>query len=254
MKFAFSLVVLLVLPVLGLSQGHQTELKALDKTENWQYPYKVDDDKRKKLIDALNEFKNPVDVSDLFTKLGEPDRIDDLSKESKPLSHFETGFLDGSKDVYSFRLIWFARKASKSPGLSDSWLAAYVDKDRKTVSVIHSNYLQTGQGSGIGTGNGTSIGQGPPSDPTSSVRILSKAPANPTEAACRENFSGSVILRVTFLASGEIGAVAVTKAAPYGLDEPAIAAARRLRFQPAKVNGVPTTVTKLVEYKFTCSQ
>src|SRR5436190_2192033 len=112
--------------------------------------------------------------------------------------------------------------------------------------------LETASGRGTGQGSGIGVGQGPPKSgaPTTGVRILAKAKANSTEAACRENFSGNVILRITFLASGEIGTVAVAKGAPYGLVEQAIAAAKTIRFEPAKVNGVLTSVTKLVEYTF----
>jgi hypothetical protein len=215
MKFFAVLSMILILACVGLGQrpeireSTQTELKALDQTESWQYPYKIADVKRQKLLDVLKNFKDTVEVGDIFGKLGKPDRIDDLSKSSKPLSHFEDGFVDGSNDRYSFRCIWFARKASKSPGLSDSWLAAYVDKGQKTVSVIHSNYLQPaeivspgssdGQGSGIGTGRGVG-GSGPPA---TGLKILSKPRPSFTEKACQQNFSGTVILRVTFLASAK---------------------------------------------------
>ncbi|MBK6724521.1 MAG: energy transducer TonB [Acidobacteria bacterium] len=76
-----------------------------------------------------------------------------------------------------------------------------------------------------------------------------------TDMACREKFSGTVILRVTFLASSEIGSIEVIKAAPYGLTEQSIAAAKRMTFEPARTNGVNTTVKKLVEFGFdNCSQ
>jgi hypothetical protein len=118
------------------------KLGPFDETEKWEYPYEASDEKRQKLLQALNDFKGPIPVKELISKIGKPDRIDDLSTKSKPLSHYETGFLAGSKDKYSYRCIWFARKYSKSPGLSDSWLAAYIDKDEKTVSVIHQNWLK----------------------------------------------------------------------------------------------------------------
>jgi len=113
-----------------------------DETENWQYPYQAAESKKQQLLDMLNNFKEPVSVGDLIRKLGKPDRIDDLRKEYKPLSPYEAGFLARNKDSYSYRCIWFARKYSKAPGLSDSWLAAYVDKNEKTVSVIHQNWLK----------------------------------------------------------------------------------------------------------------
>jgi hypothetical protein len=58
-------------------------------------------------------------------------------------------------------------------------------------------------------------------------------------------------LRVTFLASGQIGGIASVNGQPYGLTEQAIAAARQLKFEPAKRNGVPQTVIKQVQYSFT---
>src|SRR5437763_843039 len=92
-------------------------LSPMDETESWQYPYQAPEEKIQKLLGVLNEFKDPMPVSDLFHKLGRPDRIDDLRKESKPLSHYESGFMSGNKERFSYRCIWFARKASKSPGL-----------------------------------------------------------------------------------------------------------------------------------------
>lgn len=117
-------------------------LRSGDVSGNFKYPYQVSDERKQKFIDILNEFKDPFPLSDLLIKLGKPDRVDDLSKESKPLSHFESGFMSGSVGRFSYRCIWFARKASASPGLGDSWIAAYVDKDEKTVSVIHNNWLK----------------------------------------------------------------------------------------------------------------
>ena len=118
------------------------QLKPIDETEQWKYPYQASEDKKQQLLNVLNDFKETISVADLIRKLGMPDRIDDLRKEYKPLSHFEAGFLARNKETYSYRCIWFARKESKSPGLSDSWLAAYVDKNEKTVSVIHQNWLK----------------------------------------------------------------------------------------------------------------
>jgi len=139
---------IILFAIVGFSQhsdkrtSNNDSLSPMDETESWQYPFQAPEEKRKKLLGALSEFKDPMPVSDLFRELGKPDRIDDLRKESKPLSPYESGFMAGSKDRFSYRCIWFARKASKSPGLSDSWLAAYVDKDGKTISIIHNNWLK----------------------------------------------------------------------------------------------------------------
>jgi TonB family protein len=62
---------------------------------------------------------------------------------------------------------------------------------------------------------------------------------------------GTVILRVTFMADGNIGVVSVVKGLPYGFNEKAVEAARQIAFVPKEVNGVPVTVNKIVHYNFT---
>jgi TonB family protein len=119
--------------------------------------------------------------------------------------------------------------------------------------------IGSGYGSGIGNGNGNGQGDGengsgePPraKGVSSGINIISKPRPAFTSEARQANFSGTVVLRVTFLANGSIGSVSAVKGAPYGLTESAIAAAHNIRFEPAKVNGVPTNVTKSVEYSFT---
>jgi hypothetical protein len=255
MKLALAFIFLSILPLLGLSQ----ELKGSDETERWNYPYRAADDKRQDLLDVLKDFKGPIRIGDLFKRIGSPDRIDDLSKETKPLSHFESGFMDATKDRYSFRCIWFVRKTSRSPGLSDSWLAAYVDKNGRTVSVVHSNYLDpsgSGNGtgaSGYGQGNGRGAGSVQSSAPVgelTKVKILSKPAPSYTGAACRDKILGTVIIRVTFLASGQIGFMSAVKGLSHGLTEQALGAAKRIVFEPAKLNGSNVSVVKLVEYNF----
>lgn len=143
--------------------------------------------------------------------------------------------------------------------------------------------IGTGQGSGRGTGAGSGIGSGfgsgegdgigggkgsgiagigepppppkkkdpPPVGPSSTVNILSKPRPGYTDAARQNAVTGTVTLRVTFLANGQIGSIAPVSGLPYGLTEQAIAAARGIKFEPAKTNGVPKTVTKPVVYSFT---
>ena len=65
---------------------------------------------------------------------------------------------------------------------------------------------------------------------------------------------GVVRLRVTFLASGEIGDVTVVSAnVPDDLAEQAVKAARKIKFEPVKKNGVPQSKIALVEYTFSYS-
>lgn len=117
----------------------------------------------------------------------------------------------------------------------------------------------SGMGSGIGSGIGGGVGDGGEGDsepptakkgPTKPLTILSKPRANYTEEARKNQVQGVVRLRVTFLANGTIGSIVPISGLPYGLTEQAIAAARQIRFEPAMKNGVPQTVTRIVEYAF----
>ena len=85
----------------------------------------------------------------------------------------------------------------------------------------------------------------------SSLFISSKPRAIYTEEARANSVQGKVVLRVTFSANGEIGAVVRVTELPDGLTEQAIAAARKIKFEPAKRDGKPVTVVKTIEYSFT---
>ena len=113
-----------------------------------------------------------------------------------------------------------------------------------------------GNGNGGGTGNGSGGGNPPPPPPkapvgvTEGVKIVSKPRPGYTDAARQNQVQGTVTLRVTFTANGSIGSISPVSGLPYGLTEQAIAAARGIRFEPAKKNGVAQTVTKQVQYSF----
>ena len=121
--------------------------------------------------------------------------------------------------------------------------------------------IGTGRGGGVGDGEGDGTGGGggidrlaikkPPVGPTEGVKILSKPRANYTDAARQNQVQGKVVLRVTFSANGSIGAISVISGLGNGLTEQAIAAARGIKFEPAKRGGVPYSVQKPVEYSFT---
>lgn len=63
-------------------------------------------------------------------------------------------------------------------------------------------------------------------------------------------FEGAVILRVTFLASGQVGEVEVVSGLNAELDQQAIEGARKIKFEPARKDGAPVSITKEVEYTF----
>ncbi len=130
--------------------------------------------------------------------------------------------------------------------------------------------LGTGEGNGIGSGSGNGRGTGignnsgggtendpkpppPPSvpvGPTEGVKIISKPKPPYTDSARQNQVTGVVRLRVTFTANGQIGSVAPVSGLPYGLTEQAIAAAKQIRFEPAKKNGQPIASTRVIEYSF----
>jgi len=115
-----------------------------------------------------------------------------------------------------------------------------------------------GKGNGAGEGNGNEIGSGglkkviPPAtaNQTASLKILSMPRAGYTDVARSYRISGTIQLRVTFLENGEIGTVEAVKKLPFGLTVEAINSARRIRFEPALIDGKAYTVTKLLEYSF----
>ena len=61
---------------------------------------------------------------------------------------------------------------------------------------------------------------------------------------------GTVTLRVEFLASGEIGKIAVVSSLPYGATENAMEAAKKIKFKPAVKNGKPVDFIKQVQFSF----
>ena len=121
----------------------------------------------------------------------------------------------------------------------------------------------SGFGNGDGNGNGDGTGTGgsgvPPPPPTvvkpvgvtQGIKIISKPKATYTDAARQNQVQGNVTLRITFNANGSIGSITPVSGLGYGLTEQAIAAARQIRFEPAKVNGVAQTISKTFQYGFT---
>lgn len=112
--------------------------------------------------------------------------------------------------------------------------------------------LGSGVGDGIGSGRGG--GTGPPPKITAAVtenfKITSKPQAKYTDAGRTNSVQGTVRLKVTLLASGSVGSITPVTRLPHGMTEQAIAAARMIRFNPKKVNGVAQSVIVTVEYNF----
>lgn len=124
-----------------------------------------------------------------------------------------------------------------------------------------------GSGSGNGEGNGTGNNRGDgdngdrartvaerkpePAGPSKKFNITSKPRADYTDEAREKNITGIVSLRVTLNANGSVGSISPINRLPYGLTEKAIAAAKRIKFEPQLKNGVPQTVRVQIQYDFT---
>jgi TonB family protein len=70
------------------------------------------------------------------------------------------------------------------------------------------------------------------------------------EAARNAGIGGIVGLEIEVQADGTVGAVKVAHAAGFGLDEAAVAAAKKLKFKPATKNGQPIAATVLFDQRF----
>ena len=115
----------------------------------------------------------------------------------------------------------------------------------------------SGYGSGDGSGNGSGSGAGDKGPPpvraavTTPYKLLAKPKATYTDEARANSVQGTVRLKVTLLASGQVGSIVPVTRLPYGLTERAIAAARQIRFEPKMVNGVRVPAIVTFEYSFT---
>jgi TonB family protein len=82
------------------------------------------------------------------------------------------------------------------------------------------------------------------------ARILSKPQPSYTDAARQNQISGVVVLRVVFSSAGAVTNITVVRGLPDGLSEQAIAAARQIKFEPAKKDGRPVSMYMQIQYNF----
>ncbi|MBA2378364.1 MAG: energy transducer TonB [Blastocatellia bacterium] len=83
-----------------------------------------------------------------------------------------------------------------------------------------------------------------------SARVWDKPGPGYTEAARQRGIEGTVKLRITLLATGQVGEIVPLSYLSYGLTDQAIAAAKQIRFEPKRINGVAVDETTTVEYRF----
>jgi TonB family protein len=83
------------------------------------------------------------------------------------------------------------------------------------------------------------------------LEVLSKPPVQYTAEARQLKVQGDVVLRVTFLASGQVQIQGIVRGLGHGLDEEARRVAQLIRFRPATRNGqaVDTTTTITITFQ-----
>jgi TonB family protein len=81
-------------------------------------------------------------------------------------------------------------------------------------------------------------------------KILYREKAQYTREARDNKIQGTVVLSVVFGVDGQIGYVKVIRGLPDGLTEKAIAAANKIRFEPAMKDGRPVSVRGSLEFTF----
>ncbi len=82
------------------------------------------------------------------------------------------------------------------------------------------------------------------------LEVLSKPPVQYTSEAKQFRVQGDVILRVTFLSTGQVVVQNVVHGLGHGLDEEARRVAQQIRFRPATRNGQPVDMTTNIVITF----
>ena len=85
---------------------------------------------------------------------------------------------------------------------------------------------------------------------TSKAIVITKPEPSYTDAARKNQLTGTVVLRCIFRASGAVTDLREVSGLPFGLTEKAIAAARQIRFIPAIKNGHFVSMYVQLEYNF----
>ena len=121
----------------------------------------------------------------------------------------------------------------------------------------------TGSGTGIGPGTGSGLGPGSgggtgggvyrPGNGVSMPRLLVAPKPQYTSDAMRAKVQGIVTLEFVILPDGSVGDVKVIRSLDrnFGLDQEAIKALKKCRFEPGRLRGEPVAVLATYEMEFT---
>lgn len=85
---------------------------------------------------------------------------------------------------------------------------------------------------------------------TTKPRLIEKPEPSFTDAATAEQVAGTVVVRCVFGGDGTIQHVLVLQSLTHGLTEASVAAVKRIKFEPATVNGKPVSTFMQLEYNF----
>ncbi len=85
---------------------------------------------------------------------------------------------------------------------------------------------------------------------STNLEVISKPPVQYTAEARQLKVEGDVVLRVTFLATGQVVVQGVVKGLGHGLDEEARRVAQLIRFRPATREGRPVDMTTTITISF----
>ncbi len=108
-----------------------------------------------------------------------------------------------------------------------------------------------GGGGPGGGGGGTDYGRTfNPREVSVKARILEKPEPTYTEAARKNQITGTVVIKAVFSSSGQVTNIQAISRLPDGLTEKAIAAARQIRFVPAQKDGHAVSMYVQMEYNF----
>jgi len=143
---------------------------------------------------------------------------------------------------------------------------AFGDPLSKALASLPSNGpglgggIGSGTGTGVGSGNGPGVGPGSGGGIGGSVyhvgggvlppKVLYDPDPDYSEAARRAKYQGTVVLWVIVGADGRPREISVRRSLGMGLDEKAVEAVRRWKFDPAKKDGQAVAVQISIEVNF----
>jgi TonB family protein len=112
--------------------------------------------------------------------------------------------------------------------------------------------IGSGRGSGVGAGTGGGIGGGiyRPGGAVSAPRLIDEAKPRYTSDALQSRIQGTVLLEAVVRSDGHASHIRVLRSLDQGLDEEAVAAVARWRFEPGRLAGEPVDVLVTIMVDF----